>query len=150
MGEIIDVPHPDENRDVVVPVRWKRRDCGGWTLIHAETKRELGWIVRSHIERNRPWAVRICPQAFRGGSATDTGDVLDRVPHWLYDGSPTDAFISHVNSNAQTRWDAAFNIVWALVTRRAPAVGFPRHPEVDTSRTARYRAAMADSRAVAA
>lgn len=141
--ETIEVSHPDfPNPDVKVPVRWKRREWGGWDLVHAETGRVLGWIVRNS-NHPRKWDVRLCSSAFRGESMADRGDVLDRVPPRLYDGTSADSFISLIHSTVSDRWDAAFNIVWTLVNRRAPAVGFPRHPEVDTSRSDRYREAMA-------
>jgi len=138
----IEAPHPDEDRNVEIPVRWKRREYGGWNLVHAETGRILGWITRGSVARDRTWQVRLSSIAFRGESPTDTGDVMDSVPYWLYDGQSGDPFVSCVHSNTRDRWEAAYDIVQALVSRRAPAVGFGRHPEVDTSRSDRYHALM--------
>lgn len=127
--EHIEIDHPDENRRVTVPVRWKRREYGGWKLVHAETGRTLGWIVRNY-DKPRVWDVRMCSTPFRGDGLADGGDILDRVPYYLYNGDSGDAHVSYAFSWTKDRWDAAFNIVWTLVNRRAPGVGFPRHPEV--------------------
>jgi hypothetical protein len=127
--------------DIDIPVRWKRREWGGWTLVHAKTGRNLGWIVRD-TDDSRAWAIRLCSQAFRGDEHAD-GDILDVVPARLYDGDPHNSLASHCVNTVRTRWEAAHVILSMLVRRAAPAVGFPRHPQVDTSRSDRYRKAMA-------
>lgn len=123
-----------------VPVRWKRREWGGWTLVHAKTGRVLGWITRDS-ERPREWQVRLASQPFRGDEHGD-GDILDKVPVYLYNGDPSNSCASRAFCERRTRWDAAYAILTLLVQRRAPAVGFPRHPDVDTTRSDRYRKAM--------
>lgn len=128
-------------QEIEVPVRWQRRSFGGWQLIHAKTGRVLGWIVRNSEDR-RLWDVRVCSTAFRGGSATDNGDVLDRVPSYLYGGDPHNSLVSFTIATYRNRADAAYQIVYRLVKYAAPAVGFGRHPEVDTSRSDRYRQLM--------
>lgn len=122
---------------IETPVRWKRREWGGWTLVHAKTGRLLGWIVRNPDDA-RAWDVRLCSQAFRGDQDGD-GDILDKVPAYLYNGNPHDEFVSNCVNTTRDRLSAAEVIVSKLINRRAPAVGYGRHPEVDTTKSDRYR-----------
>jgi hypothetical protein len=135
-------PHKwGEAQYVEVPVRWKRREWGGWALVHAETGRHLGWIVRNPDDR-RAWDVRLASQAFRGDNNGDIGDVLDVVPARLYNGNPHNSIESFtIVTTARREW-AAEHIVERLVNKAAPAVGFPRHPDVDTRRSDRYKSLM--------
>lgn len=133
-------PHQwaDAAGNIDVGVRWQRREYGGWTLVQARSGRVLGWIVRNSDDP-RAWDVRLAAQAFRGDKDSD-GDILDKVPIYLFNGK--DAYSSNCVSTQRTKRDAAYTIISKLVNRRAPAVGFDRHPEVDTWMSDRHRQIM--------
>lgn len=117
---------------ITISTRWKRREWGGWNLVEASTGRVLGWITRSLDEPNI-WEYRVASGAFRGDGIDDQGDVMDKVDPWLFNGTP-DGTGSRRIGTARTRWDAAHGIVWHLVQRHAPAVGFGRNRMVELSK----------------
>lgn len=126
-------PRPGQPLTVTVTTRWKRREWGGWNLVEARTGRLLGWIVRD-LDDPKLWVYRICSSAFRGDGPDDRGDIMDKVPAYLYHGSYTNDGTSRALGASRSRWGAAHGIVWNLVQYHAPAVGFGRHGEVEMSR----------------
>jgi len=120
----------DEPSFITVPVVRRKREHGGWLLVHAETGRELGWMCRS--QNSNLWEVRVCPGAFRG-DADSEGNVLDTVPSHLYSGDPSNpSFRCFPIQSVRTLDKAAEILLSHLVYRRAPGIGFGPHPEVRT------------------
>lgn len=121
----------NEPLDLTFDVFWRRRDWGGWYLVERKSGRTLGWITRSdETERRSDWQVRIASEAFRGSGPDDRGDLLDKVPGYLYRATPGNPLGSQALTTARDRWQAAYYLLTHLVRHRAPAVGFGAHHEV--------------------
>jgi hypothetical protein len=122
-------------RTVVTLVRFKARILGkdrfrqGWFVVRADNGRELGWLCKQDDgEHKGLWSIRVCVSAFRGDGPDDDGNVMDRVPHHLYNGTADGSSSAHAIGYARDRTEAAAEIVARLVQRRAPAVGYgPRY-----------------------
>lgn len=130
--EVCNMNHrASEPLNLTFDVRWKRREWGGWLLVEAKTGRTLGWIVRSDYKNPRSdWEMRIASEAFRGSGPDDQGDLLDKVPAYLYRGKPGEPLSCDPIGTARDRWQAAYLMLTHLVRHRAPAVGFGAHYEV--------------------
>lgn len=133
--EQIEVCNPNrrgnEPLNLTFDTYWKRRDFGGWLLVERKSGRILGWITRSDEDgRRSDWQARIASEAFRGSGPDDRGDLLDRVPGYLYRAVRGNPLGSDPIGTAPNRWRAASLMLTHLVRHRAPAVGFGTHHEV--------------------
>jgi hypothetical protein len=112
--------------DITVEIRYRKRSLGGWDVVRADNGRQLGWLYKGYGED--VWSAYVSSAAFRGASADDTGDSLDYVPLYLFNGR------SEIQSNrigVDAKRDlAAELIVRHLVDKGAPAAGFDAHYDV--------------------
>ncbi|MEU3452251.1 hypothetical protein ABZ671_01210 [Micromonospora sp. NPDC006766] len=131
-------PSPVPSRDVVLLVRFTRREWGGgWNVVRADNGRTLGWTgkVGPVGEHAGLWSAHVCHSAFRGDGPDDTGDPFDRVDPRLHNGVPGEPFTCKAIDYCDRRGSAAWSIVSHLVWEHAPAAGYPRHRRVEQYRT---------------
>ncbi|WP_431728531.1 hypothetical protein [Verrucosispora sp. TAA-831] len=121
---------------IVVLVRFKRRQWGGWSIVRADNGRLLGWTDKvTSGEHGGRWSAHVTSNAFRGDGPDNEGELLDTVQYRLYNGDPNNSLVSNPIDYGDRRMDAAEAIVQHLVEMHAPAVGYPRHYGVTVHRT---------------
>ncbi|WBB94132.1 hypothetical protein [Verrucosispora sp. WMMC514] len=135
-------------REVVVLVSFKRREWG-WGIVRADNGRLLGWTAKvSAGEHAGRWSAHVASGAFRGDGPDNDGDILDEVHHYLHNGVPNNSFVSNPIDYHERRADAAHTVVAHVVYKQAPAVGYPRHPQVRPYRTRAWQHFELDDRCV--
>lgn len=123
-------------RQLLTLARFAKRSIGGWLVVRADNGRTLGWVYRMHSGVNAGlWSAHVSPGAFRGADMDDEGDLMDRVPAFMFNGTGDNQLEARSIFYVEKRTDAAAAIVGQLVRERAPAVGFGRHPSVRQYRT---------------
>jgi hypothetical protein len=99
---------------------------GGYRFERTDNGRDLGWVFKG---ADGNWRGYIAEGAFRGEGPDDRGDILDRVPAWLFCGRG-DGITQEPVSLGYTRDEAAQGVLHRLDYDRAPALGHGRHDAV--------------------
>ena len=113
--------------EITVEIAYRKREYGGWHVVRADNGRQLGWLTTR--VGSSGWSAHVDSAAFRGDTVNDTGDLLDDVPLYLFNGEDS-VRSREIGWPERTREDAAEQLVAWLARKRATALGYGRHPEV--------------------
>src|SRR6202034_4252638 len=138
-NETLDAPKPAKGTEIeyfdrgdwnttrkTVRVTFEPTDHERANVRRADNNRLLGWVYPPQDYNGKKWSAHIADAAFQGDSTDDEGYYMDKVPLSL-----THRTAAYGRIERKTRKEAVEAMLTDMSSRRPPALGYGRHPDVE-------------------